>query len=267
MLLGEVLKNRFSDFYSPALLRKMLTGVFLLFIFLNQTNAQVYLGVMAGPNVGKCVFEHETYKKYHKSEWTPGFIGGFTVSIEKEHKYGLTMQFLYAVKGRTINSTANDFVKNSARYTYLDFPVLFRWYFNQQHYRWYINAGPEISYWLSGKGSMDVYDQGMDEIINYDYLINFGEPKASVDYMNVTDPKRIQINVSFGVGFQWELKHSDFIGVEIKASLGQSFWGPFDGGEIPLISKYDNFEFTNNLISLAVVYVIDPIGKQRHEKK
>lgn len=267
MILCKGIANRTLPYYSQKLFWKVVMGMLLLIIVFTRVDAQLYLGVMAGPTAGKCVFNNETYKKYHESEWAPGFIGGFTLSVEKEHKYGLAMQFLYAVKGRKINSTANDFVKNSAKYSYLDFPVLFRWYFNQKHYRWYLNAGPEISYWLSGKGSMDVYDVGIGDMVNYDYRINFNTPETSVDYMNVTDPKRIQVNVGFGVGIQWELKHSDFIGVEVKASFGQTFWGIFNGGEIPQISKYDNFEFSNNLISLAIVYVIDPIGKQRHERK
>ncbi len=235
-------------------------------LFAVRVEAQVYVGLKVGANIGKSVYENETYKKYHNSDWAPGFSGGFVLNIEKKKKYGLAFEMLYSSKGRAVNSTANDYQKNDATYSFLDFPVLFRYYFNQRHSRWYINAGPELNWWLSGKGYVDVYDQEQGTI-TYDYKINFGEPEGSYEYMNVTDPRRIQVSVGVGAGFQWALKNSDYIGVDIRASLGQTYWGPYDGGEIPSVAIKDNFQFTNNLIILSVVYVIDPIGNQRHERK
>ncbi len=261
-----ILSKTCLGFDYALLLRKIMAAGVLFFLFVDHAEAQVFIGLKAGTNIGKNVYENEVYKKYHESIWTPGFTGGVVLNVERKKKYGLSIEMLYSSKGRTVNSTANDYEKNSATYSFLDFPVLFRYYFIQHHSRWYINAGPELNWWLSGKGYIDVYDQEQGTV-TYDYQINFGEPKGSYDYMNVTDPRRIQVSVAVGAGFQWELKNSDYIGLDFRASFGQSYWGPYDGGEIPSVAITDNFEFTNNLIELSVVYVIDPIGNQRHERK
>jgi hypothetical protein len=244
-----------------------MTVMAFVFLFNNGVDAQVYLGVTAGPNFGKCTFENETYKNYHESAWAPGFTGGLVLNIEKERKYGLTIQFLYSSKGRIINSSANDYEKNRASYGYLDFPALFRWYFNQGHSRWYLNAGPEINWWISGKGYVDVYNAERKDMITYDYKINLHGTNSSFEYMNVTDPNRVQVSVGVGGGFQWELNDAGYIGVDLRASLGQSFWGPYNGGEIPQIAIKDNFEYNNNMFIFSVVYVIDPIGKRRPGRK
>ncbi len=255
-----------SDSTYRSFFGKVAVGFLLVLMFAGGVRAQVYLGLKAGPSVGVNVYENTTYTKYHESLWTPGFTGGLVLNVEKKKKFGLSMEVLYSSKGRTVNSTSNDYTKNKAVYSFLDFPALFRWYFIRRHSRWYLNAGPELNWWLSGKGYMEVYDHEQGTI-TYDYKIHFGEPEGSYEYMNVTDPKRIQVSVAVGGGYQWELKNSDYIGVDLRASFGQSYWGPYEGGEIPSIAIKDNFEFTNNLIVLSVVYVIDPIGNQRHERR
>jgi hypothetical protein len=224
--------------------------------------SQIYLGLKAGGNATKSVFEdEETYNNFNESFFKPGFTAGGMFYIENKKRYGLCIEALYSVKGRKVESKANSYEKNSATYSYLDFPLLFRVNFPTRYFKWYLNAGPEVNYWLRGKGAFEVFDASRSVTTVYDYEVNFGEPKTSLDYLNVSEAERLQFSFAFGGGFIWELKSADYVSLDFRFSLGHTFMGDRAGSSIPNIGQTENFESTNNVISVSGVYYIDLMKK------
>ena len=118
--------------------------------------AQTFFGVKVGANATKISYESEVYKKFYDTKFAPGFTAGAVFLIENKERYGLYVEFLYSVKGKNVESHANDYETNVATYQYLDLPVLFRIKFNEKNFNWFLQLGPEISYWLGGSGSFKV---------------------------------------------------------------------------------------------------------------
>lgn len=228
--------------------------------------SQTFFGFKAGANATKISFDNDVYKKFYDTNFKPGFTAGAVFLIENKEKYGLYTEFLYSVKGKSVDSHANDYETNKAYYQYLDFPVMFRVKFNQPKFMWFLQLGPELSYWLSGKGAFEVYEPDRDVITTYEYTVNFGEQKNTADYLNVQNANRLQLGLAFGGGLIWDLKNGNYLSMDLRYSFGHTYMGEYKGASIPNIGLVDNMEYTNNVASVSVVYYFDIAEKMRLSK-
>ena len=242
-----------------------MAALFLVFLS-NRLEAQIFFGFKAGANATKISFDSERYQKFYDTKYIPGFTAGAVFLIENKEKYGLYTEFLYSVKGKSVESHANDFETNKANYHFLDFPVLFRIKFEERKFRWFLQLGPEIGYWLSGKGAFTVYEPDRDVITTYNYTVNFGERKNTSDYLNVDEANRLQLGLALGGGFLWDLKNGNFVSLDLRYTFGHTFMGGYESGSIPNIGLTDNLEHTNNVASVSVVYYFDILEKVRLSK-
>ncbi len=243
----------------------------ILFIVLagasSNVNAQTFIGLKAGGNATKISFDSEVYKKFYDTNFKPGFTIGGVFFMENKEKYGLNVEFLYSVKGKSVDSHANDYMSNTATYQYLDFPILFRMKFNESRLKWFLQLGPEVSYWLSGRGKFKVYEPDRDVITTYEYTVNFGEPISSSEYLNVEgEANRVQLGLAIGGGFTWKLERGNYLSLDLRYTFGHTFMGPFEGASIPNIGLVDNLEHTNNVASISAVYYVDILEKLRLSK-
>ena len=229
--------------------------------------SQTFFGFKAGANATNVSFADEDYKKFYDTKYKLGYTAGAVFLIENKEKYGLYTEFLYSVKGKSVDSNnANNYVTNIATYQYLDFPVMFRVKFKQPKFGWFLQLGPEISYWLSGKGTFKVYEQDRDVYTDYDYTVNFGEPQTTSDYLNVEEANRLQLGLALGAGMIWDLKNGNYISLDLRYTFGHTYMGGFESASIPNISLTDNLEHTNNVASVSVVYFFDIMEKVRLSK-
>jgi len=245
---------------------KLFTASIILLCSFTGSFGQIFFGVKAGANAAKVSFDSEVYKEFYDTKFKPGFSAGGIFLIENKEKYGLNLEFLYSVKGKSVVSHANDYETNTATYHYLDFPILFRVKFKQPKFNWFLQLGPQVSYWLKGNGAFEVYEPDRDVITTYKYKLNFGEQKNTADYMNVTDANRLQLGLVLGGGFIWELKNANYVSLDLRYNLGHTFLGGFESGSIPNIALVDNFEHTINVLSVSAVYYVDILEKMKLSK-
>ena len=232
--------------------------------------AQTFIGLKAGANATKISFDSELYKnkKFYDTNFKPGFTVGGVFLMENKEKYGFTVAFLYYVKGKSVDSNADDYETHRANYHYFDLQILFRMKFNQSKFRWFLQLGPELSYWLGGKGKFTVYEQDRDVFTTYEYAINFGDPKSSSDYLNAQGgAHRLQLGLAIGGGFIWELSKGNFLSLDLRYTFGHTFMGDYESASIPGVGLVDNMEHTNNVASVSVVYYLDILEKIRLNNK
>ena len=233
----------------------------------DKVNSQTFIGLKAGANATRISFDSEKYTSFYKTNFKPGFTVGGIFLMENKEKYGLNVEFLYSMKGKSVDSHANDYETNRANYHYLDVPVLFRVKFAPSKLKWFLQLGPEVSYWLGGKGEFTVYESDRDVITSYEYTINFGEPKNSSEYLNAQGgANRLQLGLAMGGGFIWELDRGNFIALDLRYTFGHTFMGPYESVSIPNIGLVDNMEHTNNVASISLVYYMDILEKFKLSK-
>jgi len=248
-----------------SILRILITTLIVISA-LENGYAQLFFGLKAGANATNISFESDVYKKFYDTNYKPGFTAGAVFLIENKEKYGLYTEFLYSVKGKSIDSHANDYETNNAYYHYLDFPIMFRIKFKQPKFNWFLQLGPELSYWLGGKGAFEVYEPDRDVYTSYEYTVNFGEQKNTSDYLNVEEANRMQLGLAIGGGVTWDLKNGNYISLDLRYTFGHTYMGAFEGGSIPNIGLVDNLEHTNNVASISAVYYFDIMEKIRLSK-
>lgn len=229
--------------------------------------SQTFFGFKAGVNANNISFADEDYKKFYDTKYTLGYTAGAVLLIENKEKYGLYTEFLYSVKGKSVDSNnADHYETNIASYQYLDFPVMFRVKFKQPNFNWFVQLGPELSYWLAGKGAFKVYEQDRDIYTTYEYTVNFGEPKTTTDYLNVEEANRFQVGLGVGGGAIWDFKNGNYLSLDLRYTFGHTYVGEYESASIPNIGLVDNLEYTNNVASVSVVYYFDIMEKMRLSK-
>ena len=245
---------------------RLAIGFLILIGPASQGFSQTFFGFKAGVNANKISFAEQVYKDFYDTKFKLGYTAGAVFLIENKEKYGLYTEFLYSVKGKSIESNANDYETNIASYQYLDFPVMFRVKFNQPKFDWFVQLGPELSYWLGGKGAFKVYEPDRDVFTTYEYTVNFGEPQNTSDYLNVAEANRIQVGLAVGGGMIWDLKNGNYVSLDVRYTFGHTYVGGYESASIPNIGLEDNLEYTNNIATISAVYYFDIMEKIRLSK-
>lgn len=227
---------------------------------------QTFFGIKGGVNATNISYNNAVYKEFYDTKLDLGFSGGLVFLIENKEKYGLYTEFLYATKGKNVESHANDYETNEATYQFIEMPIMFRVKFKQPKFSGFVQLGPELSYWLGGNGKFEVYEPDRDELVTYEYKVNFGEPENSFGYMNVVEANRLQLGLTFGGGVIFELENANFLSLDLRFTYGHSYMGGYESGSIPNIGLVDSFEYTNNVLSVSTVYYFDIREKFRLSK-
>jgi hypothetical protein len=227
---------------------------------------QAFFGFKAGANANRILYSEDLYKDFYNTKVSFGYTGGVLFLYENKEKYGFYTEILYSQIGKSIDSDANDFETHTAQYNYLDVPIMFRIKFKQPKFNWYLMLGPQLSYWLGGKGQYTVYDPSRDEFASYDYKVNFGEVNPETQYLNVEEGNRLQISFSVGGGLMWELDNANFVAFDARFALGNTFVGGYESASIPNIGLVDNLEYTNNVLTLSAIYYFNILEKVRLSK-
>ena len=81
------------------------------------------------------------------------------VQFRVQKRFFLNSSLIYSTKGKILRSDVDPLFRNQVTYKYLEMPILYTAEFkgtvgSGREYKWYFGAGPNISYWLGGKGRM-----------------------------------------------------------------------------------------------------------------
>lgn len=238
----------------------------IFFMSVRTGNCQAFFGFKAGGNANAITYDQDTYKKFYNTSIGFGYTGGVVFLYENKEKYGLYTEFLYTQIAKKINSDANDYETQAARYNYLDVPIMFRIKFEDRYFDWFLMLGPQLSYWLGGKGEFEVYDPSRDEYVTYPYQVNFGEVQPETNYLNVADANRLQLSFTIGGGLIWKLQNANYISFDARFALGNTYVGGYEAGSLPNVGLVDNLEYTNNVLTLSAVYYFDILEKIKLSK-
>jgi hypothetical protein len=135
--------------------------------------------------------------------------------------------------------------------------VLFRITFFRRKYQYYFVAGPNISYWLGGKGKFANTQYIMNGGEEFSYQIGFDERDANEGKLYIQSPNRLQFGLDIGTGVMWPISRSQKIMVELKYGYGHTNMGQANSSALGSRHYSDNMEASSHVISLSGAYLFD----------
>jgi hypothetical protein len=131
-----------------------------------------------------------------------------------------------------------------------------------KEFKYYFGIGPNISYWLGGKGKL--YNSDLDESADFasrelEYKIAFRQDAgdATPDRMNVAEPNRVQLGLNIASGIVLEPQANQRILLMLRYELGHSFLSKNGNGTFTPTYYQDVLQSRNKGIRLSVSYMLD----------
>ncbi len=220
------------------------------------------IGLLAGPQIYKVSFPDNDDKAAFDTKFKLGYRLGAYINFPMENDFSWCTEVYYSRKGRRIKDNANGFV-NDATYNFGEISVLLRKQFEMNIIenikgKWFINIGPNINYWMSGKGHIE-------SNVGLDYKVKFGSGTTDLENNYIVDGNRWLFGLDFGLGIDTPIIGTQKFETEVRFTLGQTFLGAKDGS-IPVndFQVDDNLRSHYRTISIVLKY---GIGVDLHDAK
>ncbi|QSE96783.1 porin family protein [Fulvivirga lutea] len=240
----------------------MSTRIFKLFAlffiaFSIQLNAQKFdIGLLAGPQAYTVSFEDKDDRDEYDSKIKLGYRAGAYILFPLENDFAWSVEGFFSRKGRNLESNFNgQDVVNNASYNFIELNFLLRKEFNLTlikglEGKWFLNIGPNINYWLSGKGTIDA-------TVDLDYKVKFEDGPGDFEYNYIRDGNRWLFGIDFGIGIDNQIIKSQKVEAELRFTLGQTFLGAKDGS-VPVndFQVNDNLRANYRVLALVIRYGI-----------
>src|SRR5690606_34698728 len=154
------------------------TLIVLLLCFSSDfTVAQIVrVGLKGGTQLNWTRLDSPSFRDSVRVSPTLGFMAGAVVSFKVKDRYFLHTEYLYSQKWTIIEGKTDPLHNDRLIYQYIEVPILYTMHFKckigkDRNFKWYLGAGPNISYMLGGKGtirSSDLFENGRPSL---DYSI------------------------------------------------------------------------------------------------
>ncbi len=248
----------------------MKAPLFLLFFILaglSDMYAQVYVGPVAGGQFSWTKFDEDKHKDSYDVAGRWGWHAGASVSMKVRNRFFLHTSIVYSTKGRKVSGLEDRMLSNTVRYNYIEMPIIYAVDFkgslgNGKEFKYFLGIGPNISYWLGGRGSL--YNSDLDESGDYigsdmEYKIVFrGEDSVpEPDEMNVADPNRIQLGLNLAAGMVFEPLPRQRFMVMLRYEIGHSFFSRTSNGTFDITHYEDVLQSRNQGPRLSLSYMVD----------
>jgi len=248
----------------------------LFFASIQITSAQIIrVGMKAGPQLSWVAVDDPKYKTVATVRPTAGFHAGLVLAFKVKDRYFLNTEFIYSQKGKSSVGKADPYLNDKVVYHHLDIPVLFSMHFKgkltkTRQFKWYINAGPNASYWLGGKGvikSGDLIENGLSEL---KYKIAFGSrpDHNNPDILYLKDVNRLQFGMSIGGGLLLEPANKQKVMIDFRYEIGHTRIGTPSSSQFMIPADYqDSLKGRNKGIRVSLVYLFEFTSDRKTRNK
>src|SRR5690606_34050466 len=168
-------------------------------------------------------FRDQEQKDTFSIKPSTGYTFGVLVGFPLKNKYSVVLEGSFSRKGRILEDETT--LQNHSRYTFLEGTMLLRksWSLHFADHvpgEWFLNIGPEVGYWHSGKG---YFTAGGPK---YPYVIEFDkEPDGDMQYLYYNNANRMFFGLVLGAGIKAPLRNNSFISAELRFVSGHTNLG------------------------------------------
>jgi|SRR5688500_16711910 len=246
-----------------------------LLLFLNVSAfSQLLVGPEVGVNYSWTSFRDKELKDIYKMSPAVGFHVGGHIAFKVRNRFFLHTSLLYSTKGRTLNGKLDGTLKNSARYNFIDMPINYTVDFRGRigkgkEFKYFLGIGPNISYWLGGKGKL--YNSELEEnnLGELSYKIDFSKSEDGEqmsDEMRVERPNRLQLGLNLMAGIVFEPWHKQRFMFSVRYELGHTYLAKSDGVFVDTYF-YDPLQSRNQGFRISLAYLVDLKTEERKKGK
>jgi len=235
--------------------------------------SQVLVGPVVGGNYSWATFSDKDLKKTYKQSGVFGFHAGAELSFRVKKRYFLQTSLLYSTKGRSMKTASEDQFSFKAKYNFIEMPIVYSVDFkvktkSSREFKYFLGVGPNLSYWLSGKGTVvnkDLLENNIDKL-DYKVVFKSSDEEQADDEMTVADANRFQLGLNIATGIVFEPANRQRVMVTLRYELGHSYLAKSPGilnqtyFQDPLNSRNQGFR-------LSVAYLYDLKTSDRNRGK
>ncbi|MGB3587387.1 MAG: outer membrane beta-barrel protein [Tunicatimonas sp.] len=237
----------------------------------SQAQAQILTGPIVGGQATIAGYGSQYDGIDFQQDLSLNYLGGWSYAYSVSDHLAFYSELVYSRKGKVqrYNSTSTRIVENQTYSHFLEAPILLRITspIGRSKVRWFINAGPQISYWLGGRGTMLASEFfGSDQLTQIDYTVSFSEDEPTDGVLAVEDANRIQFGLAAGGGFIIPVNRlGHALMINIRYVSGTTFMGGNESSEIGTseIEEYLGYKHNALLISAAYVVPINIFGMRK----
>lgn len=250
--------------------------VFILLLLVpdHTSEAQVYLGPVAGPNISWVSINDEEQREVFNVRPRLGFHAGVHASFKVRNRFFLHSSLIYSQKGKSVKNEFDRLYTHKVRYDFIEIPILYAVDFKgsiggNKEFKWYVGAGPNISYWLGGKGTLS--SSGLTEItideLQYKIAFRKNPEFAGSDQMAVEEPSRVQLGLNLGAGIVFEPIVHTKVMFNVRYELGHSFLSKTTDGAFSFTHETDPMRVRNQGVRMSFIFMRDLRLDQRKKGK
>lgn len=228
-------------------------------------NAQILIGPVVGPQVSWVSFDNKDSKSLYSRKPVYGFHAGMGLSFRVHKRFFLHTAFLYSTKGKVLEGKEDKLLRFKSNYQYIDVPMIYSVEFlhkvgKTKQYKFFFGIGPNVSYWLGGKGYIE--NSQLNEVIidriNYKIVFDRDENDYADNEMNVVGANRLQLGLNIQTGFVFEPLGYQKIMLTLRYEAGHSFLSPDHMGTFRLTNEFqDDLRTRIQGFRLSFSYLID----------
>jgi hypothetical protein len=251
------------------------TGVVVLFcLAFGFARAQVFIGPVAGGSFSWSSFGDKDLKDDYKLKPVWGYHAGAQLTFRVRKRFFLHTSVLYATKGKVLEGK-NEALELKARYNYIDIPIVYTVHFKgnigKKPFKYFLGIGPDVSYWLGGKGSIentDTHEFGENgSVVDYSVVFYKDPDQAGENDMVVKKPNRVQLGLNITAGLAFEPARDREMFLTFRYELGHSFLSRETNGAFKPTYFEDPMNIRNHGIRISLAYMIDLKIEQRKKGK
>jgi hypothetical protein len=241
-----------------------------------KKTSQILVGPIVGLNYSWTSFGDRDLRSEYSVKPVLGYHIGGHIAFKVRKRFFLHTSIVYSTKGKVIDGKLDTDLHNKVIYNYIDVPILYTVDFKAKigkspTFKYFLGIGPNVSYWLGGKGTLFNNDLNERALPEQDYKIVFKKDVSTLgnDRMNVETPNRFQLGLALTAGFDFEPTGLNRIMVNIRYELGHSYLSRTSSGFFPVtgVTFQDPLQVRNQGFRVSVAYLIDLKVEQRKKGK
>ncbi|HTE28900.1 MAG TPA: outer membrane beta-barrel protein, partial [Chryseolinea sp.] len=185
--------------------------IFLFVMLGSPAFSQILVGPVVGGNYSFASLYDDDAKSTYKVGGVYGYHVGGHLAFKVRKRFFLHASLIYSTKGRTMSTDHDVNFAYKSQYNFIDLPISYTVDFkaklgNSKEFKYFVGLGPNVSYWLNGKGTLSDTDLKENNIEQLSYTIAFQEMPgdAEHDKMYAADANRFQLGLNFVAGMVFE---------------------------------------------------------------